>query len=410
MAYTDAAGPQDLDAGQAPRLKLRRRPDEGLLGGVCAGIARRMQVNVIVVRLLGALTTGLGGLGVVMYALAWALLPVAPESRGVPRRPGAWREGIMIVAGVIVLDEGLRSIGIELERTIFWPLVLGGCGVALVWRPALGTGEETPAQPQSRRRRLLRTLTLDAPRTVVGALLVAISTAVLLHQIDVVHRSLAMAVGAVAIVGTIFTILFVPWFLRQGRSVAFERAGRIRERERAEVAAHLHDSVLQTLALIQKRAADPREVAGLARRQERELRSWLQGRRAEAAGESAAVALERAAAEVEERHGVPVEAVTVGDARLSPRTEALVGAAREAMTNAAKFAGGGRIDLYAEFHDGRAEVFVRDRGVGFDPAAVPADRRGVRDSIVGRMQRHHGRAAVRSVLGEGTEVELAMEG
>jgi signal transduction histidine kinase len=166
--------------------------------------------------------------------------------------------------------------------------------------------------------------------------------------------------------------------------------------------------VLQTLALIQKRAGDPREVAGLARRQERELRSWLHERPDKDACETIAGAFERAAAEVEELHGVPIEVVTVGDGPLSTRLDALVQATREAMTNAAKFAGSERVDLYAEVERDHVEVFVRDRGVGFDPEAIPLDRRGVRDSIVGRMERHRGHAAVHSRLGEGTEVELVM--
>ncbi len=410
MAAVDAPGGQAIGAGRTPRLHLRRRPERGLLGGVCAGIAERLQVPVTVVRLIAALTVGFGGIGFVMYALAWALVPVAPASRGLPRRRGAWREAVLIILGIAALLAALRALGLEPARTIVWPLVIGGCGLALVWRPASGARAHSTGASRGRGRRLLRAISFDTPRAVVGALLVVFATASFLHQINVVHRSLGMAIGVVAIVGAIFTAVLVPWFLRLGRSLASERAGRIRERERAEVAAHLHDSVLQTLALIQKRAADPREVAGLARHQERELRSWLQGRATAEPANSVAAALEGAAAEVEERHRVPVEVVTVGDARLDTRLEALVGAAREAMTNAAKFAGSARIDLYAEFQDGRAEVFVRDRGVGFDVDTVPADRRGVRDSIVARMQRHHGRAAVRSSSGEGTEVELSMEG
>ncbi len=150
-------------------------------------------------------------------------------------------------------------------------------------------------------------------------------------------------------------------------------------------------------------------MAGLARRQERELRRWLLERPDPGAEDSIATALERAAAEVEELHRVPVEVVTVGNGPLDSGLEALVQAAREAMTNAAKFAGSERIDLYAEVEPERVEVFVRDRGVGFDPLQIPPDRRGVRDSIVGRMARHHGRAAVHSTPGEGTEVELVME-
>ena len=176
------------------------------------------------------------------------------------------------------------------------------------------------------------------------------------------------------------------------------------------MAAHLHDSVLQTLALMQRRADDPREVASLARRQERELRTWLSGRAASAAGElRLASALEAVADEVEQSHGVPVEVVAVGDCALDERVDALIAAAREAIVNAAKFAGGSTVDVYAEASDDRVAVFVRDRGPGFDPATVPEDRHGVRESIVGRMQRHGGRASISSSPGGGTEVELVLE-
>ena len=192
------------------------------------------------------------------------------------------------------------------------------------------------------------------------------------------------------------------------RGLAAERAERIRSQERSEVAAHLHDSVLQTLALVQKRAGDPREVANLARRQERELRAWLGGGRPEP-GESLASSLEAVAAEVEETHRVPIDVVAVGDAPMDDRGVALVAAAREALVNAAKFAGGAPVQLYAEVGEERTEVFVRDRGPGFDASAVPEDRRGLRESIIGRMQRHGGRAVVHSAPGTGTEVELVIE-
>jgi signal transduction histidine kinase len=204
-------------------------------------------------------------------------------------------------------------------------------------------------------------------------------------------------------------VIFAPWIVRLVRSLADERAERIRSQERAEVAAHLHDSVLQTLAMMQRRANEPHEVAALARRQERELRAWLADRPAPGQVARVGPALEAAAAEVEERHGVPVEVVAVGDRDLDPAAEAVVAAAREAMTNAAKFGGGSTVDVYAECGGGRLQVFVRDRGRGFDPAAVPADRRGVRESIVGRMERHGGRATITSAPGAGTEVELTLE-
>ncbi len=215
--------------------------------------------------------------------------------------------------------------------------------------------------------------------------------------------------GAVAVVGAVAALLILPLFARLVRSLASERSARIREQERAELAAHLHDSVLQTLALIQKRAEDPREVASLARHQERDLRRWLFERPGEVGGDSVRAALQRAVGEVEELQRVPIEAVIVGDQPLDARLDALVPAAREALTNAAKFAGTDRIDLYAEIDERRVEVFVRDRGCGFDLDQMPDDRRGVRDSIVGRVERHGGRVAIRTAPGEGTEVQLTME-
>jgi signal transduction histidine kinase len=382
---------------------LRRYPDRGLLGGVCAGIAEHLSVNVLVVRAVMAMVVVAGGVGVAIYALAWALIRVAPESEGVPRPRGAWREAVLIVLVVGGVLVGLRRAGLWIGDGIVWPLVLGSCGLALVWRPTFAFSANASGRRSLSPREIVRRLgTVDLPRLVIGALLVAFAAASLLHTFGVLH-SLGKAIGAVAIVGTMLTLLIAPWFVRIVRTLAFERAARIREQ------AHLHDSVLQTLALIQKRAGDPREVAGLARRQERELRHWLQERPTPNGQDSVAGALERAAAEVEELHRVPIEVVTVGDRSLDGSLEAMVQAAREAMTNAAKFAGCERVDLYAEMEAERVEMFVRDRGVGFDPAAVPADRRGVRDSIVARMERHHGSAIVRSTPGEGTEVELVME-
>ena len=189
--------------------------------------------------------------------------------------------------------------------------------------------------------------------------------------------------------------------------LATERSERARSDERAEMAAHLHDSVLQTLTLIQKRASEPGEVGSLARSQERELRNWLYG----AAGlnaESLAGALEEVCADVEERHRVEVELVTVSDAPLDDSILALVSASREAVINAAKFAGVDKVSVYSEVEGMDVRVFIRDRGIGFDPTAIDGDRQGVRESIIGRMQRHGGQAAIRSTPDTGTEIELTI--
>ena len=219
-----------------------------------------------------------------------------------------------------------------------------------------------------------------------------------------VARDVVVA-GALGVAG--LALMVGPWLVRLTGDLAEERAARVRSQERADMAAHLHDSVLQTLALIQKHASDGRTVATLARAQERDLRSWLYDEEAPP-DTSVASALKAAAAEVEDGHGVPVEVVTVGDTAVSDRVRPLVLAAREAMVNAAKHSGAEQVDVFAECTAQRVEVFVRDRGKGFDESAVPEDRLGVRNSIVDRMRRHGGSAAIRTAPGEGTEVRLTM--
>jgi signal transduction histidine kinase len=216
--------------------------------------------------------------------------------------------------------------------------------------------------------------------------------------------ALAALVVAVALI-----LISAPFWRATFNRLGAERVARARADERADVAAHLHDSVLQTLALIQKRSDDPEQVGRLARRQERELREWLSNAEPSRPDERLADALRAAAADIEDSHGSPIEAVVVGDAALDERLEALVAASREALTNSAKFASdGGPVRLYAEIEKGGARVYIDDRGPGFDPESIPADRRGLRESIIGRMERYGGKAEIRSDPDDGTEVELTM--
>jgi signal transduction histidine kinase len=205
-------------------------------------------------------------------------------------------------------------------------------------------------------------------------------------------------------------LLFGPWWLRIARDLMFERQARAVAEERADIAAHMHDSVLQTLALIQRRAEDPHAVVQLARAQERELRSWLfEGRPpGEADVSSVADGVRQIQRDVEALHGVPVEVVTVADCPLDEHLNALLMAAREATVNASKWSGAAVISVFAEVEPDRVIVAVRDRGKGFDPASVPGDRKGVAESIHGRMTRHGGEATVVSAPGEGTKVTLTM--
>ena len=403
-------------SASAAAAPLRRDPAGGVVAGVAAGIARRLGLDPLIVRVAFIATAAAGGTGLALYLLGWALLPADGDARAPVERLAGRREALMVLAGVGLLTLAalllMREWGIWFSDGVVWPVALAAGGAALIWRQTqrsepLSRPDARGLTPPQEARRALR-LPADAMgRAFVGAALVVGGGLVFLWLTDALQPARDVLL-AVVVVLVALTLILAPWWSRLVRGLASERAERIRSQERAEVAAHLHDSVLQTLALMQRRAGDPREVAALARRQERELRAWLNNRRAPGDA-TVAASLEAAATEVEEAHGVPVEVVAVGDAPLDGRAEALVAAAREALVNAAKFAGDGPVALYAEVAPERIEVFVRDRGPGFDPAAVPADRRGVRESIVGRMERHGGRAAVHTAPGGGTEVELVLE-
>ena len=223
--------------------------------------------------------------------------------------------------------------------------------------------------------------------------------------------ALLRPLGGVVLVIAGIVLLLGPWWLRIARDLVLERQAKVRAEERADISAQVHDSVLQTLALIQRRADDPQKVVWLARMQERELRSWLFEGRAPGEAESEmtfAAGVRQVQQDVEARYGVPVEAVTVGDCERDENLNALLAAAREATVNAAKWSGAGVISLFAEVEPDSVSLVVRDRGKGFDPSAVPHDRKGLAESVHGRMARRGGTADVVSADGEGTKVTLKM--
>lgn len=266
----------------------------------------------------------------------------------------------------------------------------------------------SPAPPlRGADRRILAGVAAALAQVALGVGLIAAGVAVFLVTTPSV-ASPAYGILATGAIGGGLVMVFGPWWWRLTHDLADERQGRIRSQERAEVAAHIHDSVLQTLALIQRNAADARTVAALARAQERELRAWLYGAPPTEAGESVAAALQRISDEVEDAHGVAVEKVDVGDCPVDDRLAALVLSSREALTNAARHSGAQSVSAYLEVEPHQVTVFVRDKGRGFDPTTVPNDRRGIADSIVGRMDRYGGQATLRSTPGQGTEVELVM--
>jgi two-component sensor histidine kinase len=354
---------------------------------------------------------GFGGFGLALYLAYWAVVPLAPVTDPPAVRSRRVADlGRLVALGVLVLGVGLLFTGQDLvaNNLLLVPVLLGGAGLAIIWRQA----------DDAQRARWLRMSTriggvgsgqsgwAVAARIGGGALLVATSVGLFLVQAG---QFRAARNGLLAILAVLVGVGLItgPWWYRLVADLSAERRERIRSQERAELAAHLHDSVLQTLALIQRHVHEPREVARLARGQERELRSWLY--RPEARPEARfAAAMEGVSAEVEDAYAVQVETVVVGDADLDDGLAAVVQATREALVNAARHAAVTEVSLYAEIEPERVTVFVRDRGVGFDRASVPGDRHGVAGSIEGRMGRHGGTAAVRSTPGAGTEVELTM--
>jgi signal transduction histidine kinase len=388
-----------------------------MAGGVAAGLAARTGIGVTIVRTAFVLATVLGGFGVPIYALAWLLVPIT-GGNSIASKAVNDRRGIALAAGLtsllVVVFVLLSAIGVGWPGSLAVPVIISAVCVVLIWRNAPADEQETMrrlAEPllglaagtrRSRSRTVLRAL--------VAALLLVLGLAALAHGHP--YHALFRPLAGVALVLAAIVVVLGPWWLRIARDLVVERQARIRAEERADMAARVHDSVLQTLALIQRRAGDPQQVIALARAQERELRSWLFDGRAPGSIDGQAMTLAAGIRliqqDVEAQHGVTVEAVTVGDCELDDDLAALLAAGREATVNAVKWSGAQVVELFAEVEPARVSLFVRDRGRGFDPAAVPGDRKGLAESIHARMARRGGSATVRSVQGEGTEVSLTM--
>ncbi|WP_406137151.1 PspC domain-containing protein [Streptomyces sp. NBC_01089] len=407
----------------APR-KLYRSAEGRMLGGVARGLAGHLGVPVSWVRAAFIVLFALEGLGALLYAAFWFVVPLGAggvEQRGVPSAFEESQDGrrrlrkpdrgqiVALIALIIGVAAFVGNVDIGGAASPYiWPVLLIGAGVVLVWRQADNTRRAHWAEV-GRSSRLL-----PLGRALAGVVLVGAGLAAFI----VIRGSSAqlgnVLTAALAVVAGI-ALLAGPWLIRMTQDLSQERLMRIRAQERAEVAAHVHDSVLHTLTLIQRNAEQPGEVRRLARAQERELRAWLYrpegtGKDKDDEPETLADAVKQSAAEVEDKHGVPLEVVVVGDCPLDEKLSAQMQAAREAMVNAAKYGGeGGAVQVYAEVEGRTVFVSVRDRGPGFDLDAVPGDRMGVRESIIGRMQRNGGTASLRSAPDGGTVVELEME-
>lgn len=391
-----------MESAQTERPRAYR-PVEGIvLAGVCAGLAEHLRVPVLWVRIAFAVGILVNGLSIVAYAILWRFMPLAAatdqnrQAATSRNRELAQAAAIgVVVLGIVLL---LVTTGrIDISGRI-GPIALLVVGVAVVWRLF---DEATMNRWMTRTSGVGFWLRLLAGLALVTVSLVALisSTRGFGAVLDLAAAFLLAAIGGGLLIG--------PWALKLRSDLAAERVARVRSQERADVAAHLHDSVLQTLALLQKNAHDPAKVASMARSQERELRAWLL-ELDEDTQRSVAAAIRDVAGSIEDTYQVPVDVVIVGDTAMTDSLGALVAAGREAIINAAKHSQSAKIDVFVEIQTAKADMFIRDRGIGFDPELVAADRRGIEESIRGRMIRHGGSAEVSSVLGEGTEVHLTV--
>jgi signal transduction histidine kinase/phage shock protein PspC (stress-responsive transcriptional regulator) len=406
-----------------PVRKAYRDTREPIIGGVAGGLARHLGLPTVWVRAGFLVLAVLGGSGVLFYAGLWLVLPAQPFDREAPGLESARRQGRRPGRIRRLADSGpavaLVALGLGLVLTaeaifggngvVLWAVVLAVLGFGLLWRQA-DEAQRSRWLDQSERINPVRAVFGAggwAAYLRVGAGFTLIIGAMALFAVRHGHvRQVTDVLFSAALGGIGLAIILGPWVWRLTSDLTEERAERVRTQERADLAAHLHDSVLQTLALIQKNAGDAPAVARLARSQERDLRAWLFD--ATPGGGTLAAALREVVRETEDSYGVDVELVTVGDLDVDEAVAPLVAATREAVTNAAKHAGTPVVDIYAEVSPDRVEVFVRDRGTGFDPQVVPADRQGVRNSILDRMARHGGTAEIRSTPETGTEVRLRL--
>jgi signal transduction histidine kinase len=388
--------------------RFLRSADDQVLGGVASGLADHMGVPVRWVRIAFIAFNAGSGFGLLLYAAFWIIVPVGDASPlgSQRKRMGEVKRQLLrffFAVAVVAALAGNLADWIPTGR-FFIPTALSMLGAAFIWRQA------TDAQ-RTQWRRMSKSSLLAGADDRVGLGRLAFGVVLVIAGVVVVVAGSglsAMRDGLVAAVATITGVALItgPWWIRLVSDLSTERRVRIRTQERADIAAHLHDSVLQTLALIQRNSDNPREIVRLARGQERELRTLLYGEQQGA--DHLAAALAATLADVENQYAVAIEQVVVGDAPMDPGLNALVQATREALTNAAKHAMVQTISLYVEVEAGEVAVYVRDRGVGFEEGSVADDRQGLRGSIRGRIERHGGIAVVRTGLGRGTEVELRM--
>ena len=400
MAHTAAPGAPTPAAPPLARAPRTRRSSDRILLGVAGGFARRWRVDTTLLRAAVGLLALAGGIGVALYAVGVALSDPRPATDGaLPDTAPTLRRNLAVAIATIALLLAAREIGLWPGNEVMVPAAIVAMAAVVIWAPGAPADEHD-------RGWVHRLSTTPLVRWVIGAILAIAGVAALSDRTGGLG-DVGRSVSAIAIALTGVGVIAAPALGRLLASLDTERTLRVREEERANLAAHLHDSVLQSLVLIQ-RSDDPRRMVSLARRQERELRSWLYGSRPVGESSSLTAAVESMAGTIEVDHEVRIESVIVGDVPLDDTARAFLGALREAATNAARHSRADHVDVYVEADDTELVGFVRDTGVGFDPAAIPADRHGIADSIVGRIDRAGGRVVVTSRPGDGTEVEIQL--
>jgi signal transduction histidine kinase/phage shock protein PspC (stress-responsive transcriptional regulator) len=375
--------------------RVPRSPDR-ILVGVAGGYAAQWRVEPTVVRAAIGLLTLAGGIGAVLYGIGILTTSPPDPNATIAPVPVDRRRELAIGAITLAVLVIARDAGLWPGDGVMIPAALVAIAVAVMW---------TPGRPE--RASGVAKLALQPAIRVATGLVLAIAGIAAMADRTGGLADVGRSASAVAIAVTGAAVIAAPAIGRLVGRLDQERRFRVREEERAALAAHLHDSVLQSLVLIQ-RSDDPRQMTSLARRQERELRSWLYGGRTGEEPTTLQGAVEAMTAAIEVDHAVRVDAVTVGDQPLDEAATAMLGVLREATTNAARHAEVEHIDVYVEVDDRSLVGYVRDTGVGFDPDAVAADRRGITESIVGRAERAGGKATVTSAPGGGTEVEIRL--
>lgn len=372
----------------------RRRSDR-VIAGVAGGLADTLGVRDGYVRAAFVTLLTVWGVGGVIYLLLWIATFDKVEDPDADPVNTSRAVGLGIAfMGFLLL---MGAVDLWPNSALVLTVAAISFGTAAIADPASPGPFAALLNPEVER--------VSKFRLLAGVLLLVGGVVTLSSSVGNVELGIAFL--AVALTGLGIFIAFGPWVRRLLTDLSAERSERIRQEERAEVAAHLHDSVLQTLALIQ-RSDDPQRMVMLARHQESELRDWLYGTAPLDGVDLVSTALKRAAARVEEDFQIPIDVVTVGDHPVGERTRALVAAATEAMVNSAKHSGADRMSLFFEVEGDRAEVYVTDQGKGFDLTSVPSDRKGISESIRSRVEKVGGEVEIDSEPGEGTEVMLKL--